>query len=186
MSAVVAVLSAMTEPVVAAGALLVWTPAALLAVLAQTDRPSGPAPRASARAARRALTFVHLGLAVTGLQVLAATAALVDLVPHPEAALAWPALAAAGTGALLVLLGAMGPLRRLSRGRAITDAGQLRLMHASLRTAVASAALATVAVVLGAGMRPVDGAAGPYVAPTLLVAGLVVALHGTLRAGAFR
>jgi hypothetical protein len=183
-STVPTLLATALEPVVSASTLAVWVPAALLAAAAQTDRPQGPAPRANRSAARSALALVVLGVALGAVQFVAAVTALAGWSSPPTAALAWPALVASLTGAALVLRGAVRPLRRLRTGRAITDDGQLRRMHAALRTAAAGGALATIAVVLGAGLKPVDGVAAPYLAPMLLVGGAVVGVHALLRSGA--
>jgi len=180
---VVNVPGVLTEPAVSATALAVWLVAARFAAAAQVDRPTGPAPTGNPAAARRALVVVRSGLVFAATQLVAGVASLAGVVPGPRAALAWPALTAVVTGALLVWSTAVGPLRVLASGRPLRDARPLRGMHAGLRTGVAAGALAAVATMLGTGLRPVQDAAGPYLAPVLLVVALIVVMHATLRAG---
>jgi hypothetical protein len=178
------VLSAVTvliEPAASALALPVWLLAARLAARAQVDRPSGPAPAADPRAARRALLVVGLGLTLAALQIAAAIAALAGAVPDPSSALAWPALSASLTGALLVLTTAVAPLRVLAGGRPLRDARPLRSMQAGLRAGVAAGALAAVAAVLETGLPRGQDASDPYLAPVLLVAAIVLVVHAAIR-----
>lgn len=174
-------LTVLTEPAASALALPVCLVAARLASQSQVDRPTGPAPTADSRAARRALVVVGLGLTLAALQIVAAGAVLAGAVPDPSSSLTWPAMSASLTGALLVLATAMAPLRVLAGGRPLRDVRPLRSMHAGLRTGVAAGALAAVATVLETGLPRAQEASDPYLAPVLLVAAIVVVVHATIR-----
>ncbi|GAB2689549.1 hypothetical protein [Thalassiella azotivora] len=180
--AAVRVLDAATEPVVGAATLVVWAPAAVLAVLAQTDRPTGPAPAANRGPARAAAGLVVLGLLVAAVQAAGAVGVLAGVVPAPESATAWPVLVACLTGAAVVAAAVPGPLARLRRGRAVTDATALRGLHAGLRTGAAGGVVAVLVAVVGAGLQAPGPAAGPYLAPVVLAALVVLVAHRVLRA----
>jgi hypothetical protein len=167
---------------VSAVALPVWVAASRLASRSQLDRPTGPAPTADRRAARRALIVVGVGLTLGVLQLVAAGAALAGVVPAPSSALAWPALSASATGAVLVLTNAVAPLRVLAGGRPLRDARPLRSMNAGLRSGVAAGVLAALVTVLETGLPRAQEATDPYLAPVLLVAAIVVVVHATIRA----
>lgn len=174
------VTAALLDPVVGASALLVWTCAALLARGAQTDRADGPAPVADPRAAVRALAVSGLGLGVAAVQAVALVVHIwgdaTGLAPG-----AWPVLTAALTGAVLVAWRALPPLRQMAHGRALTDAGRHRDLHAALGAAVVAGVVAVLVAVVGAGMVPPGGESGPYLAPALAVAAVVCGAHVVLR-----
>jgi hypothetical protein len=174
-------LTVLTEPAASALALPVCLVAARLASQSQVDRPTGPAPTADSRAARRALVVVGLGLTLAALQIVAAGAVLAGAVPNPSSSLTWPAMSASLTGALLVLATAVAPLRVLAGGRPLRDVRPLRSMHAGLRTGVAAGALAAVATVLETGLPRAQEASDPYLAPVLLVAAIVLVVHAAIR-----
>lgn len=180
--------AALLDPVVSAAGLLVWVCAALLTRKAQVDRPVGPAPLVDARAARRALAVCATGLVVAAAQLLSAAAhAAGSGVAAGGAALlapgAWPALAAALTGALLVAARTLGPLRRMASGYPVTDVAGYRELHAALGAAVVSGIVAALVAVVGAGLVPNGGARGPYLAPVVVVAGTVLGANALLRRG---
>lgn len=170
------------DPLVSAAALVVWVAAALLARGAQIDRPSGPAPVVDASAARSALAVSGTGLAIAGTQVLAAAAHLTG-VAEPLEPGAWTALAAALTGAALVVARVLGPLRWMASGRPVTTEVRYRQLHAALGAAAVSGVVAALVAVVGAGLVPGGGASGPYLAPVLVVAGIVLGTHAVLRRG---
>lgn len=173
---------ALLDPVVSAAALVVWVAAALLARAAQVDRPDGPAPMVDQGAARRALGICATGLAVAATQVLAAAVHLAA-VAEPLAPGAWTALAAALTGAALVAARVLGPLRRMSSGQPVISVVRYRALHAALGAAAVSGVVAALVAVVGAGLVPDGGVNGPYLAPVVVVAGIVLGAHAVLRRG---
>lgn len=173
---------ALLDPVVSAAALVVWAAAALLVRGAQADRPDGPAPQVDSAAARRALAVCVTGLLVVAVQVLAAAVHLAGATDPLEPG-AWPALAAALTGAVLVVGNVVPPLRGMVAGRPVTDVGRYRELHAATGAAAVSGVVAALVAVVGAGLVPDGGARGPYLAPVLVVAGVVLGAHALLRRG---
>ena len=176
-----ALTAAVLHPSVSAGLVLVWLVASVLARAAQNDRPDGPAPAGHARVARRALVAVSVGLTVATVQLLALVVAWSGLSPVPASG--WPAVLAAVIGAGIVLAHAVSALRVLASGTAITDAARHRNLHSALAAAVVAGLVAVLAGALGVGSVPTAVSGGPYLAPLMAVAVVVLGTHAVLRRG---